>query len=276
MPPPQRNVFLEPPPHIFFLAADALVGAGMDPSLEVPYVGAYKDGTDYIYRGYTPPSRPASRPPFGAQAEVLQPGAWYPEESRSRRIRRLSRRNTVSPARVSAYESFPLEALSFSNGSGDSRPPSKPQDEQEAEHRQQFLSFVQEATRTLNKISEERQRRPWWERLIMYLRALWTDEPAISRRPSKLLFWHIDAENGEHLTTEPRSNGEYVVATREAATPERPERSFKAVMTMVRALARNKDPRQVRLNSPANQMKIPERKPNEQGTLNAGRNANRR
>ncbi|ROT67306.1 hypothetical protein C7M84_014631 [Penaeus vannamei] len=79
----------------------------------------------------------------------------------------------------------------------------------------------------------------------MYLRALWTDEPAISRRPSKLLFWHIDAENGEHLTTEPRSNGEYVVATREAATPERPERSFKAAMTVVRALARNKDPRQL-------------------------------
>lgn len=275
MPPPPRNVFLEPPPDIIILAADALVGAGMDRSLELPYVGAYRDGTDYIYRGYTPPSRPASRPPFGAQAESLQPGAWYPEESRSRRIRRLSRRNTVSPARRFSYESFPLESLSFSNGNGDSSVPPKPEDEQEAQHRQQFLSFVQEATRTLNKISEERRRRPWWERLIMYLRALWTDEPAISRRPSKLLFWHIDAENGEHLTTEPRSNGEYVVATREPASPKRPERSFKAIMTVVRALAHNKDPRQVRLNSPANQMKILERKPDEQGTLAAGKNANR-
>ncbi|KAK7080709.1 hypothetical protein SK128_020651 [Halocaridina rubra] len=81
---------------------------------------------------------------------------------------------------------------------------------------QQFRKVVQESTALLNEISRKsRKRRPCWEGLVRSLRALWLNEPYLSRRSSVLLFWHIDPRDGVHISTKARADGEYVVAINE-------------------------------------------------------------
>lgn len=114
----------------------------------------------------------------------------------------------------------------------------------------EFRRFAQEAITTLNRLSEERQRRPWWERLLLYLKSIWMDEPILSRRPSKLLFWHIHADDGEHISNTPITNGEYVVTSDSQTVLQRPQRSFRTVMHIVRNFTRPRDADQIRLDSP--------------------------
>lgn len=121
----------------------------------------------------------------------------------------------------------------------------------------EFKRFAQEAIKYLETIAAERRRRPWWERLLLYLRSLWVEEPVTSRRPSKLLFWHVHADEGEHISTTPISNGEYVVTYDSKAALQRPPRTMRTIINIVRNLT-HRSPTQVQLNSPAEVRKVPD------------------
>lgn len=102
----------------------------------------------------------------------------------------------------------------------------------------EFKQFVREAIVTLDKISEERKRLPWWERTLLYLKSVWGDEPIPSRSPSRLLFWHTEAEEGHHISNTPRANGEYVVSYDNVPTFHKPHRSMRSFVTLLRNVVR--------------------------------------
>ncbi|KAK4293355.1 hypothetical protein Pmani_033943 [Petrolisthes manimaculis] len=98
----------------------------------------------------------------------------------------------------------------------------------------EFQLFVHEAITTLDNISAERKRLPWWERTLLYLKSVWENEPIPSRSPSRLLFWHTEAEEGHHISNTPRANGEYVVSYENMPTFHKPNpRSMHSFVTLL-------------------------------------------
>lgn len=127
--------------------------------------------------------------------------------------------------------------------------------EQEA-RAEAFLQYAEEAAATLDKISRERNRSPWWERLLIYLRAVWKDEPQPSRSPSRLLYWHVHALEHEQISDTPIANGEYVVAFDSAIILQQPEKHLSSFYKVLQALTHASNWSHERLNSPQDSRKV--------------------
>lgn len=249
------------------------------------FITGEKDATlaDLHYERWTGNSRLRLEPLSGSftEEETVAAKVWGEDtkdsNKRSRLLQRLQRRTTsVSPVEPEsnivksaqkAKESVHMQILQSSPGADkevpvvDSSPTSITQRgslyEPEDPPSQEFRQFAQDAINTLNKIREERQRRPWWERFLLYLKSIWMDEPIRSRRPSQLLFWHIHADEGEHISNTPITNGEYVVTSNSKEVLQKPKRSMRTIMHIMRNFTRSRDTDQIKLDSPPESKKLP-------------------
>lgn len=113
-----------------------------------------------------------------------------------------------------------------------------------------FLQYIEEATATLDKASQEKKRTPWWKRLLLYLTAVWKDEPQPSRCPSRLLYWHVHALGHEQISATPIANGEYVVAFDSAVMLQQPRKHMPSFYKVLRSLNHATNWSHERLHSP--------------------------
>ena len=136
----------------------------------------------------------------------------------------------------------------------DAQPNATPE-EDHASHTHAFQLYIEEAAATLDKVSRERNRQPWWERLLVYLRAVWKDEPVPSRTTSSLLYWHVHALEHERISVKPISNGEYVVAFDSAIILQKPERDIPSLYKLLRSFSHATSWSHERLDSPSESRK---------------------
>ncbi|KAK3872166.1 hypothetical protein Pcinc_022734 [Petrolisthes cinctipes] len=131
------------------------------------------------------------------------------------------------------------EITSTTSTTNDNEKDNETENSNEDQQYLEFQLFVHEAITTLDNISAERKRLPWWERTLLYLKSVWENEPIPSRSPSRLLFWHTEAEEGHHISNTPRANGEYVVSYENMPTFHKSNpRSMHSFVTLVRNVVR--------------------------------------
>ncbi|MPC64177.1 hypothetical protein E2C01_058288 [Portunus trituberculatus] len=208
--------------------------------------------------------------------------AWPPKETPSRPLlRRLQRRATVTPGAEPAEKSegqkefIKLEKISsnkdeiqdqkesiktrVSSSKKDTQPPdacpAATPEEDHASHTHAFQLYIEEAAATLDKVSRGRNRPPWWERLLIYLRAVWKDEPVPSRTTSSLLYWHVHALEHERISVKPIANGEYVVAFDSAIILQKPEKDMPSFYKLLRSFSHAVTWSHERLDSPSESRK---------------------
>ena len=119
-----------------------------------------------------------------------------------------------------------------------------------------FQVYIEEAATTLHKVSRQRSRPPWWERLLVYLRAVWRDEPTPSRTSSKLLYWHLHALEHDQISAKPIANGEYVVAFDSAIILKKPRKDMPSFCKLVRSFTHTTHWSHERLDSPSESRKV--------------------
>lgn len=197
----------------------------------------------------------------------LQPTeAWVPKDTPSRSLlRRIQHRATVTPTedlsdeqqdQTAKTEYIRMRRISSAIEKTPSFQKHRVASPEEEEARAEaFLQYIEEAAVTLNKVSRERNRSPWWERLLLYLRAVWRDEPQPSRSPSRLLYWHVHALEHEQISDTRIANGEYVVAFDSAIMLQQPKKHM-SFYRVLRSLTQDRNWNHERLNSPEDSRKV--------------------
>lgn len=193
--------------------------------------------------------------------------AWPPKDTPSRPLlRRLQNRATVTPRpdvsdeqqnQTPKTETIKMRRISSPTEKTPSfRNHRAASPEEHEAHAEAFLQYIEEAAATLDKVSRERSRSPWWERLLLYLRAVWRDEPQPSRSPSRLLYWHVHALEHEQISATPIANGEYVVAFDSAIMLQQPKKHMPSFYKVLRSLTHSTNWSHERLNSPQDSRKL--------------------
>lgn len=202
--------------------------------------------------------------PTTALAEQQPAEAWPPKETLPRPLlRRLQRRATVTPGtepsdklqdQTEEIENIRMRKISSSKKDTPSRRAASPEDNES--HTLAFQVYIEEAAATLDKVSRERSRPPWWERVLLYLRAVWRDEPPPSYTSSRLLYWHVHALEHERISVKPIANGEYVVAFDSAIILQRPRKDMPSFYKLLRSFTHATDWSHERLDSPSESRKV--------------------
>lgn len=197
----------------------------------------------------------------------LQPTeAWPPTDTSARPpLWRLQRRATVTPVsdlsdgqqdHAPKTETLRMRRISSIENTPSFRNHRTASSKEREAHAKAFLQYVHEAATTLDKASRERNHTPWWERLLLYLRDVWSDKPLPPSSPSRLLYWHVHALGHEQISATPITNGEYVVACDGASTLPQPEEYRPHLYKVLQRLTHATNSTHERLASPQNSRKM--------------------
>lgn len=192
--------------------------------------------------------------------------AWAPKDTPTcPRLRRLQCRATVAPGSNQTDEpqgqTQKTEAIRMQRISSAEKTPSfhnhrVASQEELSTHTEAFLQYIEEAAVTLDRASRDRNKSPWWERLLLYLKAVWKDEPQPCRSPSRLLYWHVHALGHEQISSTPIANGEYVVAFDSAILLQQPRQHMSSFYKVLRSLTHATNWSHERLHSPQESRKV--------------------